>query len=332
MPAKLVGVAFVGACLLATHCTIQSGELGPTSQSLDKHQAPLGRTQINLLHLLRSAEIRQAIEDASIRLAGIAQHLADAGPETSAHLSLTFNTRRLKLPSQVQDRLRQESALGLDASLQQFFATHPEAYKELHMVTITDEQSAAVLHMLQSFTDERLFDLSMHFLRRIYSSANHSSSTLHIIHQHIKLHSAELQGLRDELIPTCMRKLSNDVKKQHIKLLSKKGAFRMRGRIGDWKADLEFAQMRRMQLSSPKISTSMPSSDPPLRKLSAQTSVNWFTIGAPTVSNMLGLVFLSLMALLPARGGLASNRAADYAMWGLQGASALGDASVTLES
>jgi len=304
--AKSVGVAIVGTCLVAAYFTVQSGTSHLTSRSLDNRSVPVDRTQTDLLHLLHSAEMRQAIADASVRLGGIAQHLAEAGRENGDDLRLTFNTRRLELPGKVQANLRQESALGLEASLQQFFAMHPEAHNELRRISITDEQRKATFHMLRSFTDERVFDISMHFLRRLYRSASQNSSAGHKIYEHIKLHSAELERLRDELIPIGMRKLSDDVKTQHLKLLSKKGAFHMHSRIGGWKADMELSQMRRL------------------------TPVNWFTIGAPTVSNMLGLIFLSLMALLPARGGLASNRAANYALWGLQGASTLGECFTNL--
>jgi len=49
------------------------------------------------------------------------------------------------------------------------------------------------------------------------------------------------------------------------------------------------------------------------------TPTNWFSIGAPVLSNMLGLTFLSLMALLRGTTGTNVNRVANYALWGVSG-------------
>lgn len=55
------------------------------------------------------------------------------------------------------------------------------------------------------------------------------------------------------------------------------------------------------------------------------TPTNWFSIGAPVISSMLGLTLLSLTALLPPTSGLPTNRVANYAIWGVQGGAVLGE-------
>jgi len=337
--AKLISIMFAGTLLLTAHVALKLGTERPR---------PANKPPCDALQLLYSDHFREAIENASVRLGGIVQHLEQLGFETVRRSPFSRHSHRQELSSGDEKRLRKESSKGLEASLQAFFVAHPEAHAELRKINITDAQVRVVGHMLQSFTDERLFDLSMHFANHLSGGMLENRSAASVIQsmqKHINSHLPELRSLRDELLPASVRKVREDVKNQHLKLWSVKGAFHLQGQVRGWDANFEISRGQRLLLPAAEepvadqgdrqsLSSSLSTrqqfltamhGSPSFRFPWKHTPINWFSIGAPAISNMLGLVFLTLMAGLPARGGFPSNRAANYALWGLQSATTLGE-------
>jgi len=132
----------------------------------------------------------------------------------------------------------------------------------------------------------------------------------------------ELRRLRAQIIPWDVRALADDLKQVHFQMLKQRGVFSGTSRVGSWHVSVSLA--RRLQtmgvagfMGSPVPEMGSPGVIPGPAKL---TPVNWFTIGAPVISNLVGLMFITLMAFLPPIGGNTTNQVAEYAMWSVQGA------------
>jgi len=307
-----------------------------------KQQLP---AHLNVLQLLQMGELREVIEESSLRLVNVAQQYQTSmhdGTRRLDHTDINQHIQRLDLPLSEQTRLRKEARMSLDACLYKFFVTHPKAADELRNVNITGEQGATALSMLYSFTDERIFDLGLKIGKAIHRTSQGRdplTSTISQIHDELSKHFLKVRHLREDLIPASLQNLKNDLKQQHVKILDKKGAFSLKGQVGGWGADLEVYDSRRLHTEeqaaiTPAFSTSVlalpPWTPTPLPKMyggvsvQQSTPVNWFTIGAPVVSSMVGLTLLSLMAFLPGTDGNPVNRAANYGLWGVQGSAMLG--------
>jgi len=316
---------------------------------------------LTVLELLESDELRMAVERACIQLAQIASRFQP--PEHDFPLNIGRRVAKARqLTFGETNRLRMEAALGLRASLEQLLKLYPEIGDMLRGVNITGAQGALVLSMLQSFTDERVFDLGMEIGRAIFDSANHSrnpASILRRLQRQANKHAPELRRLREQLIPASLRNLRDDIKQLHVKLLRKKGFFHVQSRIADWRADFAISQSRRLHSQAeysagvsadhgsstplpPFASTSKPGVtnllsksgnriarpkllNPPTWVTRHVVPINWFTIGAPATSALLGLTLLTTAALLPGRGGFPRHNPAQYGIWGVQGAATLGE-------
>lgn len=354
-PPKLWAVcALAGACLIITSCLLTSLGYGlRSSLQYSTHIEPIP-SHLTLFQLLESDHLRVAVEDAALRLAAIAEKF-----EASYSSSGPKGTQRSGLSSSRERQLRQEAATCLRASVQKLLQDNPQAPLELSNLSITGDQGAMALSMLRSFTDERFLDLSIRAGEAIFGKdtghrrSQHSGVIMDRLQEEVRKHGEEIRRLREELIPSNLHHLSDEVKQLHIKILRKKGAFDLHGDIAGWKSDVEVSKSRRLhgaqmissksQLSTPPpmAATQLPmdvprySNDPspPIGihpGFKGLTPLNYFTIGAPTISNLLGLVFLTLTALLPGRSGFPRNNPAQYAIWSLQGATTLGECLANL--
>jgi len=353
--ARIWVCALIGACLLTGSCLLAALDLRFNSRlQPDSHREPMP-SRLTVLQLLESDQLRLAVEDAVLRLAVIAQRFQLPGKGSTLNLR-PRSVKRTRLSAGKTRQLRQEAATTLKSSVQELLQHNPQTWARLSNLSVTREQGGTALSMLRSFTDERLLDLSMQAMMAIsrdgttHRHSMRSSATMDRLQEEVQNNAEEIRYLREELIPSSLHGLSDEVKQQHIKILSKKGAFNLHGDIAGWKSDLEISQVRRLDKHQKSESESLsaqwpmtatlPTMDvsehqfdssppigipPPPIGINPFTPLNFFTIGAPAVSNLLGLVFLTLSALLPGRGGFPRNDAAQAAMWGLQGALTLGE-------
>jgi len=360
--AKQTCVAFLvifltaGAVTLLSQCAISSS--APDTQihasSMQIGFAPTKPARLSILQLLESDYMKEAVENSSLRMAHVAQNWCvefnmPCSGEQGFKLQGSFH--RQNAFSRDEDYLRREASLGFQMSLLKFLKSNPHAARELHKVTVTWEQGMIALSMLRSLTDKRLFNMALNTAWAIYGFTNQSGSpatAIQRIRKQVKKQLPELRRLHEVLIPAKLKTLRNDVKRQHLRLLNKKGIFKLRGEIQGWNAEVSVFQKRQLQqnpsvLKQPLISTSQlilptifPGTMPPDHSRSdsvfpdspvhtGSTPTNWFTIGAPVFSNMIGLTLLSLAVLLPPTGGMFTNRIANYAIWGVQGASVLAE-------
>jgi len=123
-----------------------------------------------------------------------------------------------------------------------------------------------------------------------------------------------LRQLKKELLlGQFNNRMTTSLRTSHRAIL-KRHALKVFNDLGSWHAEMEISS-RRLQL--PTFVSPGPQQP--------RTPVHWFTVGAPVVSTMLGLVLLSLMDLLPGSGGFPTNRVANYALWGIEGAATVGE-------
>jgi len=342
-------VAFGSVLLLVASLIMRpSLEVDDMSDATFQQKLP---PQLNVMQLLESDELRMAVEGASMRMAQIA--LRFPSPELgAAHGTYHRGAKVRQLSGSETKRLRKEAALGLRASLKQLLEDYPEAGNMFRKVNITGAQGTLALSMLRGFTDERAFDLGMEIGRATFHNTSHSrkpASIIRRLQRQARKHASELHHLREEFIPASLRNLRDDKKQLHVNLLRKKGFFHVHGDMADWSADLTISKGRRLQSEvarpagtseynfrrpSPMlVSTSVP---PSIVNVATQARnalvapLNWFTVGAPTASSLVGLVLLSLTALLPGRGGFPRNNPAQFGLWGVQGAATLGDCFANL--
>jgi len=365
--ARLLKYTIVGGCLLALAFA------APLYFGLKVElNAPSGSTQplparLSALQLLESEQLHRTVEDVALQLASVAQRLEWSEKTSSLRLGARGQNQR-QLAMSTAHRLRKEAARAFRATVQQFLHNNPQAQDALGGLSMTAAQGATTISVLRSFTDERFLDLSMKISEAILpGNASHRhvhGRTANLLKEAVHRYGPEMRALREKFIPKDLQQVSDETKEHHIKLLSKKGAFRLQGEAGGWHSSLQISHNRILQdkpvvqrlvsevsTSKPMVATTslwdvsqiandpsppigaVPGFKPPpglrpipgFKGFKGVTPLNWFTIGAPAASSLFGLILLTLAALLPGRGGFPRNNPAQYAMWGVQGAATLGE-------
>jgi len=189
---------------------------------------------------------------------------------------------------------------------------------------IDDNQTKSIMQSMQALTDSRLVNMGMDIARacKHYPSEKLGWCTL----KHLSARSTEVRQLREELLPVALQSLSEPVKTEHLNFLHNRGMFGASAELSGWHAELEYKKrvLQEQTLQTSLIPTSFESS-PPSGRLGGSTPVNWFTVGAPIASTAFNLMFLSLISVLPGKGGLPHNRPVNYGLWGTQFAGTLGE-------
>jgi len=258
---------------------------------------PVGENVVELLH---SRALKEAVGTAAVQIRTAATAIQSPGDANRLAITMSHARTSHGKPTQNETtRLSMEAQQQLTNVLQRFFDVHAEARELLAAFFVSAEHARSILLMLKALTDQRVLTIGMHMRRACAWSSASSYSLESCLHQQVVAKKLELQKLREELVPAdLLVHVDTRLQAHHVRMLRKQ-AFKVHSDLGSWHAELN-VRFRRLQPQA--------------------AHANWFTIGAPVVSNMLGLVFLSLMALLPGTGGFPSNRIANYALWGVQGA------------
>lgn len=267
-----------------------------------------GSTRRNVVELLHSKELTETAVSAALHLgellATTQQGKASEKVLTASSVAVS-QTSQLPSPTTV---LRAEAKHSFKTILGSFFDSHPEATHLLSSVHVSSKEAADIILMLKALTDQRIFDVGITVGGACASSATTHSHFEGCLQKQSLEEAPRLRQLRQELLPNDLwDHFTATLSAPHMMTLRRR-AFKTSAALGSWRAELE-VRSRRL----------------------ARLPLNWFTIGAPILSNTLGLVFLSLMSLLPGARGFPTNRGANYALWGLQGAATLGECLVNIE-
>jgi len=217
----------MGACFLTGSCLLAALDLRFSSRlQTDSQKEPMP-SRLTVLQLLESDQLRLAVEDAVLRLAVIAQRFQLPGKGSTLNLG-PRSVKRTRLSASQTRQLRQEAATTLKVSVQELLQHNPQTWARLSNLSVTIEQGGTALSMLRSFTDERLLDLSVQAITAIlrggttHKHSMRSSATMDRLQEEVQNNAEEIRYLREELIPSSLQGLSDEVKQQHIKILSKK--------------------------------------------------------------------------------------------------------------
>jgi len=292
----------------------------PTSSLHDTRTAKAPKSTTfsskNALELLQGRQLQDTIANAAVHLGELAVTLHQHQHSTR-HTVHSQIMSKVQLPSSEIKRIKSQAQREFKKVLHAFFVKHSEAAGLLANVPVSADQASGVSLMLRALTDHRVLTVGMKAAWKCAGSQDSPESLARCLGRHAKADELHLRHLREELLPTevCAH-MRGSLKHYHVELLSR-GVFKAASDVAGWHADLEvrFRSLRSSDVFSPSQVFHSP----------ARTPINWFTIGAPVVSHMLGLVFLSLMALLPGTGGLPTDRAANYALWGIQSAATVGE-------
>jgi len=282
----------------------------------DKHEAPKPHAH-SAVAILQSRELQNIISDGVVHLAKTAasRELHSALNGTAVADSRSFMQPRLSAVE--EQNLRSQTQHKFKETLRMFYSEHPEAASTLAAVNVSTEQMIDIMTLLNSFTDVRLLHVGMRAGAACAGKAETTENLELCMRGKLEAHQPQLQQLRNELLPQRFQQgMGATIFKHHLKLL-KQNTLKASTNVAGWQAEL---RVTARSLQSWEWPASGPYPHP-----QGITPLNWFTVGAPVVSNMVGLLFLSLMSLLPGESGFWYNRMANYAMWGIQGAATIGD-------
>jgi len=292
---------------------------------------PTSIAKENALDFLLGTSLRQEIIRAISSVQGRLRELATI---MQKHGNATQNTNLAVLPLLPNEirNFEAETEQTWRKVLSRFLEAHSEAEDVLTSVLLPASHVTATLLLLKALTDPRVLDIGVEAARTCVLRPSPQCDLTCCLQRHASAKESMFRQLRQELLPTIFQvRVEESLQAVHVKCLNEATVRRSTDMFG-WHAEMEVHSRR---LQPPDVFTSSPVF-PPWKQLPPSPDhspgyggsvipTNWFTIGAPVISNILGLVFLSLMALLPDRGGFFTNRAANYALWGVQGATTFGE-------
>jgi len=313
--AGCTAITLAGVCLLfISWCmAVPFSNFGYTTAADNQNATAnyLTFTDGTVKELLKSEALSEVVGHVAVGLGELAATFHQQTREGGFTLVEPLEQSRVKLaPSEIR-RLRTEAQNELKRSLQAFLAENTDASHVLASIQVSAKQVESMLGMLHALADQHILSLGLKASRQCAGS----SSARHVercLQQLAAMERPKLLQLRENLLPhEYQRGLGASLYAQHLAVITKR-VFKFSTKLGNWNAEVELGSQssRRNLLGQTALKV---------------TPVNWFTVGAPVISNMLGLVFLSLMALLPGKGGFLTNRAANYALWGVQGGATLGE-------
>lgn len=299
---------FFCLCSMFTYAVPSSGRNDAATQNRDADaKRP---SQDSAVALFQSNSVQEAVGNLAVHISELSASPRGLKSALNGSSNAHGVVRSSFSESQVR-QLKTKAGFAFRKVLNRFFSVHPEALEVLSTIQLSSEEAVDVVAMLRALTDTRLLSVSH---AAATACAKELTGLAACMRRQFAADQPKLLELRRELVP---RRLRNHMSKFPMlqQKLVQQHTLHASGNVVGWHAEVD-VKMRSLQEFETPVSGPPPD---PFGTILGQV----FGIGGPILAGAVGLLFTSLMGLMPGTGGTCVNQVAAYSIYGVEGAEVL---------